>query len=71
MQEVTRKEKESFENLFRRFNRKVLQSGKLKQSRKGQYFEKPLSRNQRRSEAIRKSKIREARKESYKKAGRK
>lgn len=62
MQEVTRKEKESFENFFRRFNRKVQQSGVLSQTRKRQHYEKPLSKSRQRTEAIRKSKIRELKK---------
>lgn len=67
MQEVVRKEKESFENLFRRFNRKVLQSGKLSQARRKQFFEKPLSKSRKRVEAIRKAKIKDLRKEVFKK----
>ena len=67
MQEVTKKENESFENLFRRFNRKVLQSGKLSQARRNQFFERSLSKARRRVEAIRKAKIKESRKEVFKK----
>lgn len=63
MQEVQRKENESFENLFRRFNRRVQQSGKLSQARRKQFFEKPISKNRRRVEAIRKAKIRGSKKE--------
>ncbi|OIP22495.1 30S ribosomal protein S21 [bacterium CG_4_10_14_0_2_um_filter_33_32] len=65
MQEVVRKDHESFENLFRRFNRRVQQSGKLSQARKGQYFEKPISKSRKRVEAIRKSKIRALKKDRY------
>lgn len=59
MIQVTRKDsKESAENLLRRFNRKVQQSGVLSEVKAGQYFEKPLSKRDRRTKAI----IRKARK---------
>ena len=59
MQQVTRKEKESFENLLRRFNRKVHQSGNLTIAKKKQYFERPVSKREQRESAIRKAAIRE------------
>lgn len=50
---VTRKDsKESFENLLRRFNRKVQQSGVVATVKQGQYFEKPISKRERRLKAI-------------------
>ena len=50
---VTRKDsKESLENLLRRFNRKVQQSGNLAVVKQGQYFEKPTSKRDRRTKAI-------------------
>ena len=53
MIQVTRKdEKESLENLLRRFNRKVQQSGAIAVVKSKQYFEKPLSKRERRSKAI-------------------
>ena len=56
---MTRKDsKESLENLIRRFNKKVQQSGVLAALRRGQYFEKPISRRERRAKAI----VRKARK---------
>ena len=59
MIQVTRKDsKESAENLLRRFNRKVQQSGVLAVAKEGQFFEKPLSKPERRKKAI----IRQARK---------
>jgi ribosomal protein S21 len=59
MIQVTKKDsKESVENLIRRFNRKVQQSGVLATAKSGQYFEKPLSKRDRRSKAI----VRRARK---------
>lgn len=59
MQQVIRKEKESLENLIRRFNRKVHQSGNLAIAKKKQYFEKPISKREQREVAIRRAAIRE------------
>jgi ribosomal protein S21 len=59
MIQVTRKDsKESLENLLRRFNRKVQQSGVIAVVKQGQYFEKPISKRERRAKAI----IRQSRK---------
>lgn len=59
MVQVTRKdEREANENLIRRFNRKVLQSGVLAEAKSSMRFEKPLSKRERRSQAI----VRKARK---------
>ncbi|HET8709128.1 MAG TPA: 30S ribosomal protein S21 [Candidatus Saccharimonadales bacterium] len=53
MIQVTRKDsKESLENLLRRFNRKVQQSGVVAIVKQGQYFEKPISKRERRKKAI-------------------
>lgn len=53
MIQVTRKDsKESVENLIRRFNRKVQQSGLLNSAKQQQYFEKPVSKRDRRRKAI-------------------
>lgn len=53
MIEVTRKDsKESAENLVRRFNRRVQQSGLIIAVKQGQYFEKPISKRERRAKAI-------------------
>jgi len=60
MIQVTRKDnKESTENLLRRFNRKVQQSGNLAIVKQNQYFAKPISKRERRIKAI----IRQERKE--------
>ena len=60
MIQVTRKDsKESIENMLRRFNRKVQQSGIVAIVRQNQYFEKPISKSERRNKAI----IRKQRKE--------
>ncbi len=53
MIQVTRKDsKESLENLLRRFNRKVQQSGVVAVVKGKQYFEKPISKRDRRAKAI-------------------
>jgi ribosomal protein S21 len=51
--QVTRRDsKEPLENVLRRFNRKVQQSGLLVRAKQGQYFEKPISKSERRVKAI-------------------
>jgi ribosomal protein S21 len=53
MIQVTRKDsKESTENLLRRFNRKVQQSGAIAVVKQNQYFQKPISKTERRAKAI-------------------
>jgi ribosomal protein S21 len=58
--QVTRKDdREANENIIRRFNRRVLQSGVLANAKASQRFEKPISKPERRRKAI----IRKARNE--------
>ena len=53
MIQVTKKDKtESTESLIRRFSRKVQQSGVILNAKQVQYFEKPLSKRERRRKAI-------------------
>lgn len=53
MVQVTRKdEKEANENLIRRFNRKVLQSGILAEAKASMRFSKDISKTERRAKAI-------------------
>lgn len=53
MVQVTRKdEREANENIIRRFNRKVLQSGVLASAKASMRFEKPMSKRERRIKAI-------------------
>ena len=53
MVQVTRKdEKEANENIIRRFNRKVLQSGVLSDAKASMRFSKPISKTERRAKAI-------------------
>lgn len=50
---VKRKDaKEANENLLRRFNRRVLQSGVVAKAKASQRFSKPQSKTERRKEAI-------------------
>jgi ribosomal protein S21 len=66
MLQVTRKDdKESLENMIRRFNKKVQQSGVLGIARRGKYFEKPLSKRAQREIAIRKSARKAAKARAY------
>jgi len=58
--QVTRKDSgEANENVIRRFNRKVLQSGILSEAKTSLRFQKPISKVERRKKAI----IRDQRKE--------
>lgn len=53
MIQVTRKDaKESTENLLRRFNRKVQQSGTIAVVKGNQFFQKDISKTERRRKAI-------------------
>jgi len=53
MIQVTRKDsKESVENVLRRFTRKVQQAGVVTKAKQAQYFEKPMSKRERREKAI-------------------
>lgn len=53
MIQVTRKDaKESTENLLRRFNRKVQQSGLITTVKQNQFYQKPISKRDRRKKAI-------------------
>lgn len=53
MIQVTRKDsRESLENLLRRFTRKVQSAGVLAEAKQNQYFEKPISKRDRRQKAI-------------------
>ena len=68
MVEVKKKDNESFDSLFRRFNRKIQQSGVLIRARKIRFFEPPKSRNLQKVAARRRTSIK-AQKEELKKMG--
>lgn len=53
MSEVIAGEKESFESLLKRFNRKVQQTGVLAESRRREHYEKPSDRRKRKAAAKR------------------
>lgn len=59
MLEVKRKKDESFESLLRRFNRRLLQSGKILEIKQKRYYEKKMNKNQRRTSALVRNKYRE------------
>ncbi|HPF31322.1 MAG TPA: 30S ribosomal protein S21 [Candidatus Saccharibacteria bacterium] len=53
MVQVTRKdEREANENIIRRFNRKVLQSGVIAKAKTSMRFSKSISKTERRAKAI-------------------
>lgn len=58
---VQKKDNESTENLIRRFNRKVIQSGVLSLAKKNRFHQPKPNRRARREEAIRQERRREAR----------
>lgn len=68
MAEVKRKKTESFESLLRRFHKKLQQSGRLIQSRKIRYHEKPKNRTRSKKDALRRLTMTEQR-EYLKKIG--
>lgn len=58
MLEVKRKDKESFEGLFRRFNKKLQQSRILIRKKENRFHVPPESKNKKREDAISKIKSR-------------
>ena len=53
MVQVKKKDsKESTENMIRRFTRRVQQAGVIAKAKQNQYYEKPLSKRERRIRAI-------------------
>lgn len=63
---VKRKERENFEAMIRRFNRMVLLSKSLTESKERRFFAKPVTKDERRNSAVRKEKIRaQKKKELY------
>ena len=69
MVEVKRKKGESFESFLRRFNKKLMQSGKIIQYKKIRFLNSDPSRNMQKKSALRRMEIREKR-EYLKKIGR-
>jgi len=56
--EVSLDDKESFESLLRRFNKKVQQDGILSEIRRREYFEKPSIRRKKKEAAKRRKSAR-------------
>jgi len=69
MAEVKRKKGESFEGLLRRFNRRLIESGKILQAKKIQFFRRPQNKNAIKLSALRRKELREKR-EYLRKIGR-
>ncbi len=61
MAEVKSKKGESFESLLRRFNRRIIQSGKILQAKKIRFFIKTQNKNAKKASALRRKEIREKR----------
>ncbi|MCC6639155.1 30S ribosomal protein S21 [Candidatus Falkowbacteria bacterium] len=57
MVDVKRKKNESFEGLIRKFNKRIMQSGKVLQAKKVQRLEKKINRNKRKALALRRNEI--------------
>ena len=57
MIEIKKKGEEKFEFMLRRFNREVQQSGVLTVAKTKRYFEKDLTRSEKRKSAVRKNLI--------------
>jgi len=68
MTEVKRRKSETFESLLRRFNKKMIQSGKILQAKKIRFLEKQPNKNLSKKLALRRKEIREQ-KEYLKKIG--
>jgi len=61
MAEVKRKKGETFESLLRRFNRRIIQSGRLLQAKKVRFHKRKANKNKLRDSALRRNVIREKR----------
>ena len=62
MTRVVASDNESFDNLLKRFNKKVQQSGILSEIRRREFFEKPSLKRKRKEAAKRRKSTRTARK---------
>ncbi len=58
VQVIRRSDREPPNSLLRRFNRRVQQAGILAIAKHGKYFEKPISKRERRIQAIRRNRRR-------------
>jgi len=55
--EVQAKEKENSRKLVRRFSQRIRRSGILKKAKKSRFWEKPLSKTKKKSQALRREEI--------------
>ena len=62
MSEVVAGNNESFENVIKRFNRRVQQDGILSETRRREYYEKPSIKRKRKEAAKKRKSARTARK---------
>jgi len=69
MVEVKRKKNESFEAMIRKFNKRILQSGKVFQVRKVRYFPPKVNKNKRKALTLRRLEI-NSKKDYLRKTGR-
>lgn len=65
MFELTKKENERKDRLFRRFNRSIQMSGILREIKKKRFREKEPNRRERRESAIRDRQIKELKRKRY------
>jgi len=68
MVQFKRKKGESFESFLRRFNKRLQQSGKLMEARRGRYVKKDKNENQKKTSALISLKLR-SKKEYLRKIG--
>lgn len=68
MPEAKKKKSETFESLLRRFNKKILQSGRILQAKKVRFKQKPVNKNLQKELALKKIQTRDY-KEYLKKVG--
>lgn len=61
MVEVRKRNNESIESLIRRFQKRVQQSGVLVEARRVRFYERPKSKQRKRTEAQRRAELRELR----------
>ncbi len=59
--EVKKREHESLESLVRRFHKKIIASGLLVTAKRGRFYERPKSKQRKRTDAIRRSELRRER----------
>lgn len=64
--EVRKRERESVQGLLRRFSKRIVQSGVLVRARRGRFYISPLTKRQKRINALRRQKASKERERLYK-----